>query len=102
MVSGTALSKAVSSCVPIRLEFVPEQRGSFAPVGAGKTQKLARDKVSGMGRNEIEKTRFVFGVPEGLERVDLGSRDIHRERILAVISLSSRTRRRREASSRRA
>src|SRR5208282_2724135 len=102
MVSGAALRKAISSCVLIRLEFVPEQRGSFAPVGARKSEELACDKVSGMSCDEIEKTRFLFGVPEGLQRVDLSSRNLHRESILAVISLSARTRRSREASSRRA
>src|SRR5271166_4662458 len=55
MVSGAALRKAISSCVLIRLEFVPEQRGSFAPVGARKSEELACDKVSGMSCDEIEK-----------------------------------------------
>ena len=102
MVSGAALGETIGTCVLGGLKFGPEERGSFAPARAGKAQELTGDEVSRMSGDEIQKTRFVFGVPESFERVDLCSREIHRERIFAVISLSSRTRRSREVSSRRA
>ena len=102
MVSRAALGETIRTCVPVGLKFVPEEHRSFAPRSAGKAQELARQEVARMSGDEIEKARLLFGVAESFERVHLCSREIHRERIFAVISLSSRTRRSREVSSRRA
>lgn len=102
MIGGAALRETIGTCVLRGLEFGPEERGSFAPALAGKTQELTRDEVSRMSGDQIQKTRFFFGVTERSECIDLSSWEIHRERILAVISRSSRTRRSRDVSSRRA
>src|ERR1700735_194744 len=102
MVSGATVGKAISSGVLTGLQFVPEQSRSFAPAGAGKAQELSGDKVPRMGSHEIEELGFGPRVAEGFERIDLRWRKIHREKMTAVISRSSRTRRRREKSSHRA
>ena len=64
-----------------------------------KSEELTREKVAGMGRDDIEKARFFLGVAESLQSVEMGRSDVHSVRIPAVILRSSRILRRREASS---
>ena len=68
-------------------------------MSARESEKLTRQKVAGMGRDNIEKARFFFGVAERLQGVEMCRCNIHSVRIPAVISRSSRMRRRRDASS---
>ena len=70
-------------------------------MGAREREELARHEVAGMRRHNVEKAGFGFGIAEGLQSIEMGRGDIHSVRIRAVISRSSRTRRRRCASSER-
>ena len=70
-------------------------------MSAGEREELAGHEVTGMRGHDVEKAGFCFGVAEGFESVEMGRSDVHSVRIPAVISRSSRTRRRRDASSER-
>ena len=70
-------------------------------MGVGEGEELARHKVAGMRRYDVEKAGFRFGVAEGFQGIEMGRCDVHSVRIPAVISRSSRTRRKRDASSER-
>src|SRR5271157_4692464 len=99
VIDRPAFWKAFCPGVFLGVKFVPEGVGSVAPMGGGEGEELARHKVAGMRGYDIEKTGFHVGVAEGLESIDMGRGDVHSERIPAVISRSSRTRRKRDASS---
>jgi hypothetical protein len=86
MVSGAALSETIGPSVLPDLQFVPKNRRSFAPTGSCKAQELAGHKISRMSGYEVEETGFVWGVAEGLERVDLDLWEIHSDKMAAVIS----------------
>src|SRR3984885_2185768 len=62
-------------------ELAPEQGCALAPMGARETKKLTRQKVAGMGRDNIEKARFFFGVAERLESVEIGGGSVNRGRV---------------------
>src|SRR3984885_14502018 len=93
------LWKAFRTDVFEPFELAPEQGRALAPMSARKAEKLARQKVAGMGRDDIKKARFFFGVAKRLESVEMRRCNVHSVRIPAVISRSSRMRRRRDASS---
>jgi hypothetical protein len=71
-------------------------------MGSGEGEELTRYEVTRMRRYDVEKPSFRFGITESFERSEMGRRDVHSARIPAVISRSSRTRRKRDASSERA
>jgi hypothetical protein len=54
-----------------------------------------------MRRHDVEKPGFCLGVTEGLQSVEMDMGDVHSVRIRAVISRSSRTRRKRDVSCKR-
>src|ERR1700722_4814343 len=101
VIDDAALWKALHTCMSFGFELAPESRGSLAPMSAGERKELAGGEVAGMRGNDVEKARFHFGVAESLESIEMGRGDIHSVRIRAVISRSSRTRRKRDASSER-
>ena len=101
VVDRSALWKAFGSGVFPGVKFAPEGGRALAPMGAGEGEKLARHEVAGMRRHDVEKAGFCFGVAEGFESIEMGRCDVHSVRIPAVISRSSRTRRKRDASSER-
>ncbi len=43
----------------------------------GENEELARHKVAGMRRHNVEKAGFGFRVAEGLESREMGRRDVH-------------------------
>src|SRR6266849_9743121 len=99
MVDRSALRKAFGSGVFPGVKFAPEGGRALAPMGTGEREKLASREVAGMRRHNVEKAGFCFRVAESLESIDMGGGDGHSVRIPAVISRSSRTRRKRDASS---
>src|SRR5713226_9970440 len=101
VVDRPALRKAFGSGVFPGVKFGPEGGRALAPMGRGEGEELTRHKVAGMRRHDVEKAGFCFGVAEGLESIEMGTGDVHSLRIRAVISRSSRTRRKRDASSER-
>ena len=100
VVDDAVNGKTLGPSVLVGLEFRPKQRRAFAPMRAGKRQKVPGDEVPGMRGYEIEEVGLLRCVSEGLEGFDMGRGNGHRARILAVSSCSSSMRRRREASSR--
>lgn len=64
VIDGSALWKALSPGVAFDLKFVPEESRALAPMGFGEGEKLARYKVAGMRRYDVEKPGLRFGVPE--------------------------------------
>ena len=101
VIERSALWKAFRPGVFFSVEFVPEGGGSVAPMGGGEGEELARHKVAGMRGHNVEKAGFCLGVSERLESIEMGRGNVHSVRIPAVISRSSRTRRKRDASSER-
>src|ERR1017187_3477389 len=101
VIDRSALWKAFCPSVFLGVKFVPEGGRALPPVGTGEGEELTRNKVAGMRRYDVEKAGFCFGVAEGLESIEMDRGDVHSMRIRAVISRSSRTRRKREASSER-
>ena len=65
----------------------------------GESQELASNEVTGMRRYDVEEASLGFAIAEGLQHIEMSWRDIHSDRIRAVISRSSRTRRGRPGSS---
>ncbi len=101
MVDRSALWKAFGPGVTLGLKFVPEDGRALAPMGVSEGEKLACNKVAGMRRYDVEKASLRFGVAESFQRIEMGRRNVHSVRIPAVISRSSSTRRKRDASSER-
>lgn len=81
MIGHAALRKALSAGVFLSMKLGPKRGGSFAPMGAGKAEELARHEVAGVGGNEAKEPRFGFGVPERLQSIKMGRGDRHRTRI---------------------
>ena len=101
VIDGSALWKAFGPGMFPGVKLGPEGIGSVAPMGVGKGEELTRNEVTRMRRDDVEKPRLGFGVSESFQGIEMGRRNVHSERIPAVISRSSRTRRKREASSER-
>ena len=102
VIDRSALWKAFGPGVVLGVKFVPEDGRALAPMGVGEGEKLTCHKVAGMRRYNVEKASLRFGVAESFQGIEMGRRDVHSVRIPAVISRSSRTRRKRDASSERA
>src|SRR5271155_1082391 len=102
VIDRSALGKAFGPGVLLGVKLVPEGVGAVAPVGGGEGEELTRYEVTRMRRYDVEKPSFRFGIAESFECCEVGRRDVHSVRIPAVISRSSSTRRKREASSERA
>src|SRR6516225_7727230 len=79
-------------------EFLRERLRSLLGASAVKRDELPRHKVAGVSRNDVEETGLLLGVAETFECGDMFLRDLHRERMSAVIPCAPRTRRRRPAS----
>src|SRR5215469_17958250 len=92
--------KALGARMPLRLQFRPESRRSFAPVRPRETEELTRAEVPRMRCDEIQEMRFLRGIAEGRQRLDMGRSQAHRAKTPALSSCSSRMRRIRGASSR--
>ncbi len=101
VIHRSALRKAFCPGVFLGVKFAPEGVGSVAPMGGGEREELTCHEVAGMRGYDVEKAGFCLGVAEGLESIDMDRGDVHRLRIPAVISRSSRMRRKRDASSER-
>src|SRR5487761_291402 len=65
----------------LSMELGPKRGGSFAPMGAGKAEELARYKVAGVGGHEVKESRFWLGVAKSLQSIKMGRGDRHRTRI---------------------
>ncbi len=102
VIDGSAFWKTFGPGVALGLKFVPEEGRALAPMGVGEGEKLACHKVAGMCRYDVEKAGLGFGVAESFQGIEMGGCNVHSVRIPAVISRSSRTRRKRDASSERA
>src|SRR5438445_12750415 len=83
-------------------EFLGEGHALVAALGSRELQKLARGEVPGMCGHEVEKASLVFGVAEAAEVGETEFREVHRLKMTAFNSRSSRMRRKRSASTGRA
>src|SRR5579859_872894 len=92
--------KCAAPRVFIGLELVPKQVRALAPLDARESEKLTSHEIAGVCGNDVEKTCLGLGIAEGLQCGDVYRVDVHREKILAVSSESSRMRRSFDASSR--
>src|ERR1700728_1669745 len=101
VVDRPALRKAFGSGVFSSVKFGPEGGRALAPMCTGEREKLASREVAGMRRHNVEKAGFCFRVAEAFKSFEMRRCDVHSVRILAVISRSSRTRRKRDTSSER-
>jgi len=101
MADHATLRKALGTGVSRVLELVPKERRPLAPMSTGEREELTSGEVAGMRSDNIEKASFLSGIAEGFKRFEMGRCDVHSVRICAVISRSSRMRRKREASSAR-
>src|SRR5258708_39557025 len=101
VIDRSALWKAFGPGVTLGLKFVPGDGRALAPMGFGEGEKLTRHKVAGMRRYDVEKASLRFGVAESFQGIEVRRRNVHSVRIPAVISRSSRTRRKRDVSSER-
>src|SRR5271165_4352266 len=91
--------KAFGARVLSRLQFRPELRRAFAPVGTRETEELTRAEITGMRCDKIQEMSFLGRVAKGSQGFEMGRCQAHSAKILAVISCSSRIRRKRGASS---
>src|ERR1700730_18412675 len=101
MIDRPARWKAFGSDMFSGVKFAPEGGRALAPVGPGEREKLASPEIAGMRCDDIEKPRVLLGVAKGLKSFEMGRCNVHSVRIPAVMLLSSRTRRKRDASSER-
>src|SRR5690349_19059313 len=101
MTNHTTLGKALNTCMTPALEFVPKCCCALAPMRASKREELSGREVAGMCGNNVEKSSLCLRIPKGLKRVEMCLCDVHREKIAAVSSRSSRMRRSRDESSER-
>src|SRR5713226_1688843 len=83
-------------------ELVREVLAAVAAVGLGVDKKLPNGEIARVGGCDVEKAGFVFGVAESLKAFDAVSGQDHRLKIAALSSRSSRMRRNRSTSARRA
>lgn len=67
VIHRSALYEVLCPGVFLGVKFVPEGVGAVTPMGIGENEKLARHKVPGMCRCDVEKTGFCFGVTQGLQ-----------------------------------
>src|ERR1700683_4682335 len=100
-VDRRALRKTFCAGVFPSVKCAPEGGRALAPMGRGEGEELTRHKVTGMRRHNVEKAGFCFRVAEGFKSFEMRRCDVHSVRIPAVISRSSRTRRKRDTSSER-
>src|SRR5437879_6080285 len=70
-----------------------EGQAALSRLALDESNKLLAGEVARMRCHEVEKTGLVLGVAERAERDDVYAGDVHRAKILAVISWVSRTRR---------
>src|SRR5216684_2913930 len=101
VIDRSALWKAFGPGVFLGVKLVPEDGRALAPMGVGEREELTRHEVTRMRRYNVKKAGFRFGIAEGLQSLEIDRGDVHSVRIPAVISCSSRTRRKRDASSER-
>src|SRR5437773_2940712 len=102
MVDRAALRETVNPGMLASLKFGPEERRALPRASAGEAQELPRDEIAGVRGHQVQETRLLLRVAEGPNGVDLRLSAVHSEKISLVISLSSRMRRNRDASSRSA
>src|SRR6266404_3092670 len=102
MVDRAALCETVNPGMPPGMKFGPEERRALPGASAGETEELPREEIAGVRGHQVQETRLLLTVAEGPNGVDLRLSAVHSEKISWVISLSSRTRRNRDASSRSA
>src|SRR6266851_4836978 len=91
VIDRSALWKAFGPGMFLGLKLVPEGGSARAPMPSGEGEELTR--------HDVEKSSFGLGVAEGLQSVEMDTGDVHSVRIRAVISRSSRMRRKRDVSS---
>src|SRR5580700_4862776 len=84
--------------VPMLQEFLGKGIRPLTALGLGEIEELPQREVACMDRDYGDEASFRFGVTEFFDPFDLISADVHRERISAVNSFWSRTRRRPGAS----
>ena len=102
MVHETVAEKGAGCGVAFGKEFLGEGHALVPALGFREFQKLAHGEVPGMCGHEIEKASLVFGVAEAAKVGETGFRKVHRLKMTAFNSRSSRMRRKRSASPRRA
>src|SRR2546430_16635546 len=83
-------------------KFLGEGHALITTFGSRELQKLAHGEVPGMCGHEVEKASLVFGVAEAAKVGETGFRKVHRLKMTVFNSRSSRMRRRRSGSPRRA
>src|SRR6266852_7850862 len=83
-------------------ELVREVLAAVAAAGLDVGKKLPNGEVPRMGGRDVKKACFVFGVAESLKAFDVVCGQDHRLKIAALSSRSSRMRRNRSTSARRA
>src|SRR5882762_2734545 len=79
-------------------ELFGEVLRPLAPLGAGESDELAGQEVAGMRGHNVEETSLLRRVAQVLDRLRVTLFDSHSERISAVSSWWSSTRRRRSPS----
>ena len=83
-------------------EFLGKGIRPLAALSLCEIEELPQREVARVDRDYINEASLRFGVAEFFDSLDLVSLDVHRERISAVSSFWSRTRRRPGASCARA
>src|SRR5260370_7096024 len=83
-------------------KFLGESHALVPAFGSRELEKLAHGEVPGMCGHDVEKASLVFGVAEAAKVGEPGFRKVHRLKMTAFNSRSSRMHRKRPASPRRA
>src|SRR5215475_10471174 len=100
MVNAAGTVVFAPSCMATTFDFRHEVVGALAPLSPSECEELAGNEVAGMHGHEIKKAGFIRRVTEHLDGGDILVVEIHRERISAVSSWPSSTRRKRSPSPR--
>src|SRR5580698_8165645 len=88
--------------VPMLQEFLGKGIRPLTALGLREIEELPQREVTRVDRDYINEASLRFGVAEFFDSLDLVGLDVHSERISAVSSFWSRTRRRPGASCARA
>src|SRR5260370_40578104 len=72
-------------------EFLSKRSGTLSISCSGKSSELSQCEITRMDRHDIEKAGLRLGVAEFPDALDMVSRHLHRDKISAVSSRSSKT-----------
>ncbi len=98
VVDGTSPHVVADSGVTLLEKFLGKRGGTFSVRASRESTELSQSEVAREHRHDVEKAGLRVGVAEVLDPFDVSSGKIHRDKISAVNSLWSNTRRRPAAS----